>query len=249
MSSNLEYYEQIYYGSQVEGRNLTTPSDLKRAFDVMCREYEEAIGGYLPNDRSAKCLDLACGYGNFLYYLQRQGFSQSAGVDLDERQVALAKSLGLDAKVEDASQALDGATNYSLVSALDLVEHLDKNVAVRLLQKIHSSLKPGGVLVLRCPCTDGFTGAHDMTNDLTHRWSPSSNMLGQLLRTTGFGRVRIVDISLPPFPSTIRRRLMMEVRRLLRRCLAVAFKVVGVETPRVWSNSQYAVAWRDAQVG
>jgi len=58
MLRNLEYYEQIYYGGQVAGRGLQSPSELRRAFDMMSREYAEAVGGFLPADRNAAWLDM-----------------------------------------------------------------------------------------------------------------------------------------------------------------------------------------------
>src|SRR4051812_28576164 len=51
--------------------------------------YEGAIAGmrrrvlpWLPQDRSARCLDLACGCGELLYLLEREGFKNVSGVDL-----------------------------------------------------------------------------------------------------------------------------------------------------------------------
>ncbi len=242
----LEHYEQVYYSFQVEGRGVHNAQDLEQRFLAICKSYDELVGPLLPTDKSIKCLDLACGYGNFLYYLMKQGFPNAIGIDLDERQVALARLIQLDVRLQDVREAFDEHNNLGLVSAFDLIEHLDKNDAVSLLQQIHRSLEDGGVLVLQCPCTDGFTGAHDMTNDLTHRWSPSSNMLSQLLRSVGFSKVQIIDLSMPPFPQTFWRKAALGVRRAVRFMLGFFFKLAGINAPRVWSNSQIAVAWKTA---
>ena len=240
----LEYYEKVYYGKQVEGRGLETPEALKRSFSRLIRHYDEVVGPHLPASKEAFCLDLACGYGNWLYYLQQRGFKNAHGVDLDPRQVELAKSLGLDARVADVREALNAEGQFDLISGFDLIEHLDKNSAVMLLQQIHRALKDEGKVVLQCPCADGFTGCHDMCNDLTHKWSPSSTMLKQLLRTVGFKRVEIVDLSLPPFPTRASRKMLFAVRKLARKVVCFQLRILGVLPPQVWSNSMIAVVYK-----
>jgi SAM-dependent methyltransferase len=242
--TDLEYYEKVYYSRQVEGRGLTSPQDLKRAFDAMADHYNEVLLPLLPPSHDAACLDLACGYGNFLYYLRQRGYSQAQGVDLDPRQANLARSLHLHVEVLDAQTALARGQQFDLISTFDLIEHLDKNAAVRLLEAAHLALRPDGRLIVQCPCADGFTGCHDLCNDLTHKWAPTSNMLGQLLRTVGFRDVRIIDLSLPPFPNRMSRRIKYALRHFARKCFSIQLKILGIKPPSIWSNSVLAVAFR-----
>lgn len=131
-----------------------------------------------------------------------------------------------------------------MVSAFDLIEHLDKNDAVRLLESAVIALRDDGMLIIQCPCADGFSGAHDLCNDLTHRWAPSSNMLRQLLMTVGFKRVQLIDMTLPPYPQGMQRKLMMTTRKVLRKLTVLWLRLIGVHPPRVWSNSVVAIAWK-----
>lgn len=240
----MEHYERIYYAYQVAGRGITTPDELRAHFESASRQYDELVGPLLPADKTVPALDLACGYGNWLYFLQRKGYANCRGVDLDPQQVALARSIGLPAEIGDVSAAIPQASTLGLVSAFDLLEHLDKNTAVRLLEQIVHALRPGGMLVVRMPCADGFAGAHDMCNDLTHRWGASSNMLSQLLMTVGFASVRVVDLTLPPYPLGAKNRIKYAVRRVARAMLTLVLRVAGISTPRVWSSSQLVVAWK-----
>lgn len=36
----------------------------------------------LPDDKEAKIIDIACGAGHFLYFLQSQGYANASGIDL-----------------------------------------------------------------------------------------------------------------------------------------------------------------------
>jgi SAM-dependent methyltransferase len=242
----LEYYEGFYYGYQVKGRGLETAKQLKPAFEIMANNYESLFLPLLPEDRQVRCVDLACGYGNFLYALREFGFRDVVGFDLDQAQVALARELGLDARIGDACELIKNQTNLGLISALDLIEHLDKNTAVKLLEDMYKSLAPNGVILIRCPCADGFTGSHDICNDLTHRWGATSNMFGQLLRAVGFTEVRIIDETIQAYPRRWGAKLKNNLRIVSRSLASPVLAVLGIKAPNIWSNSMFAVARRPA---
>lgn len=240
--STLEYYERFYYEYQVEGRGIVDVDTATKVFHQRILSYDELLSGAMPAVGNA--LDLGCGYGNFLFYLRAKGWKNATGVDLDEKQVHLAMALGLSASVGNALEAVREARDLSLVAAFDLLEHLSKNDAVRLLLDAHSALKPGGALIIQCPCTDGFTGAHDWGNDLTHRWAPSSNALGQMLKAAGFNKVILVDTTLPRYPMTWRSSIKRAARTAARAVAKPFLKLLGVSIPQIWSNSQIAIAYR-----
>ena len=239
-----EYYEEIYYGHQVEGRGLLTTAQLQQTFDTTSDLYDEILGPLLPTDKMEVCVDCACGYGNFLYFLRRNGFANTTGYDTDRRQVELAKSIQLNAILGNALEAPRAVTNAGLIAAIDFIEHLDKSTAVRFLQDCHASLRVGGMLIVQCPCADGFTGSHDLCNDLTHRWAASSNMLGQLLRTVGFSKVKILDLTVPEYPTAMKRKILFACRRFARRLLYFPLRLLGISPPKIWANSQIAIAWK-----
>lgn len=243
---NQEYYEQVYYSYQVEGRGLLSSEQLISAFNKECMTYSEILGPLLPKDKSVKCIDCACGYGNFLYFLKNQGYANIIGVDSDPRQIALTKSLKIDAIIGNATHAPSEYRDLGVISALDFIEHLDKNTAVKFLESCFDSLLPGGILIIKCPCTDGFTGSHDLGNDLTHRWGGTSNMISQLLYTVGFSDVNIFDPSLPNFPNTSRRKILFKTRKIARKIFSIQLKILGITIPNVWSSSLYAVARKSA---
>lgn len=240
--NTLQPYEKFYYGFQVDGRGLRNKAQLMAEFDRRIPVYDSLLRGYLE-DRG-RALDLGCGYGNFLYYLKARGWSDIHGADLDVKQIELARSLDLDVELVDALSAVKGASDLKLISGFDLIEHLGKNEAVELILSSFAALKSGGMLIVQCPCADGFTGAHDLCNDLTHQWAPSSNALSQLLRAAGFQRVDIIDLSMPPFATGAKTKLILAARRIARSAVGPFLSLLGIKKPRVWSNSQIAVAFK-----
>jgi SAM-dependent methyltransferase len=241
-----EYYEQVYYSYQTKGRGLLDENSLRTSFERLALHYRDLFGPLLPEDKNISCLELGCGYGSFLYFLRKMGYSNVYGVDSDPDQIRLARLLDLNAGIGDALSEIGKASGLGLVAAIDLIEHLDKNTAVLILQEGYRALNYNGMIIIQCPCADGFTGSHDIFNDLTHRWGASSNTLRQLLCTIGFTRVEVVDPGLPMFRRTWRGRFGIW-RIIIARKLLVAFlqKIFGISCPHlVWSNSQIAIGWK-----
>jgi len=127
-----QYYQQRYYAYQTIARGLLTVEQLAQSFEALSHVYWYALHRYLPRDKSAVCLDLPCGYGNFLYFLKKHGYRNCRGYDLDPRQVGLATSLGCQAAEGNVFDVLANlAVTPSLIASIDFIEHLDKSTALR----------------------------------------------------------------------------------------------------------------------
>lgn len=69
-----------------------TLDSIKRQFPVWKRYY----GRFLPADKITKLLDVGCGNGGFIYFLQTLGFKNSLGIDVSKEQVESAHKLGIN---------------------------------------------------------------------------------------------------------------------------------------------------------
>src|SRR5687767_15151266 len=70
----------------------------RRAHTTSVSHYENGARGlklmlqkWLPQNKDARCLDLASGCGEFLYLLESLGFSNTAGVDLCQEELDQAR--------------------------------------------------------------------------------------------------------------------------------------------------------------
>ena len=66
--------------------------------------------GWLPEDKGAAILDVGCGRGEFLRFLQVEGYVNCEGIDLAEEQVEQSKRWNLPVRCEDALDYLKGLT-------------------------------------------------------------------------------------------------------------------------------------------
>lgn len=237
----MHYYQERYYSYQTVARGLSTPAELVASFERAAPLYSTLLSRYLPRDKSALCLDIPCGYGNFLYFLLKSGYSRCEGYDLDPRQVELACSIKLPAQCSDAFLALDrDFGEIGLIASLDFLEHLDKSSAVSFLEACYRSLRQGGVLILRTPCCDGFFGAHDTHNDITHEWGVTSNALHCLLAMVGFASVEFLD-DLPSGDGPIAFARLVACK-CARAATAFALRLMYLGPPKIWGRSMWAIA-------
>ncbi len=155
--------------------------------------YFRRLRKQFPKDKSARILDLGCGCGNLLYWLEKEGYNSLEGVDRSAEQVAAAHSLGLSfVKAGNVFEHLAqrGPESADVVVAFDLIEHLGKEEAFQFADAVFRVLAPGGLFILHLPNGEGLFFGSVAFNDLTHELILTSGSLGQLLRCVGFSEVR-----------------------------------------------------------
>lgn len=127
----------------------TTIDEIKKQFPVWKWYY----GRFLPRDKSAKILEVGCGYGGLLLWLQSMGYVNASGIDISPEQVQAAKKLGVK-KVEEANiieWMKDKKELYDMVFARDVIEHFRKDEIFKVVESCFNALKDGGILLLYTP--------------------------------------------------------------------------------------------------
>jgi 2-polyprenyl-3-methyl-5-hydroxy-6-metoxy-1,4-benzoquinol methylase len=175
-----EYYETTARRSHETSR---------RYYELSAEGLRRALGKWLPTGNNAKCLDLACGCGEFIYLLERAGFSNTAGVDLCEEELEQARHYTkADLSKADVLEYLEAAESHSFdfISALNLLEHLNKDKLLAVMKEIRRVLKPGGTLVAMVPNAVSPFGTLTRHWDMTHEWAFTTNNFRQLAALVGF---------------------------------------------------------------
>lgn len=109
-----------------------------------------------------RILDVGCGTGANLEMLAHYGTAE--GVDVSPDALAFCRERGLTNLSEGPAENLPFPDQtFDLVTGLDLVEHLDSDVAG--LREMHRVLKPGGRILLFVPAFMFLWGVQD---DISH---------------------------------------------------------------------------------
>jgi SAM-dependent methyltransferase len=121
----------------------------------------------LPAD--ARVLEIGCGTGHNLPMLAR--FGEVDAIEIDEAAGAIAserlgKPVGT-APLPELAGVERGS--YDLVAVLDVIEHIDDDVAA--LKAMADALKPGGRILIAVPAHQWMWSAHDVVNHHKRRYS------------------------------------------------------------------------------
>jgi SAM-dependent methyltransferase len=164
-------------------------TDSRNHYDLAAKAILRHLGPLLPRDRDARVLDLACGCGEALYALQQDGFQNITGVDICAEELQKARPyLSATLECADALLYLRRAVtaSFDFVSALNFLEHLERDRLLDVLCQIARVLRPGGTLVAIVPnALSPFCGI-SRYGDLSHEWAFAPDNWQQLAKLTGF---------------------------------------------------------------
>jgi len=122
---------------------------LSEFVEEICREV---------TDRRPRILDVGCGTGANLLMLSKYG--EAEGVDVSEDALAFCRERGLDkVRLGNGEELPYEAGTFDLVTAFDVVEHMDDDLAG--LREMRRVLRPGGRALLFVPTFMFLWGLQD----------------------------------------------------------------------------------------
>lgn len=162
---------------------------IKKQFPV----WENYFGRFLPAGQEAKIVDLGCGTGSLVYWLQEKGYTDAEGVDLSSEQVKEAKRLGIkNIGQSDIKTFLSPKINfYDAIFMRDVLEHFGKDEALTILDLIFAALKHNGTLVIQTTNAENPLFGRLRYGDFTHETSFTASSIKQILSLVGFQSVAV----------------------------------------------------------
>ncbi|MED5395540.1 MAG: class I SAM-dependent methyltransferase [Pseudomonadota bacterium] len=179
-------------------------------------------------------LEIGCGTGHCLAFLQYMQVNEFLGIDQDaELQRVVPESLAGNFKTMDIWSFFEvGAKKMTLdrVIMLDVFEHFTVEEGSRLLEELKRRLKPGGAVLLRMPNASSPLGLQYQFGDLTHKTAYSPGNIRQLAIAAGY---KCTECYPHRQGSPMRRFLDPILQRVINRL---------VMTPlEIWSANFYAI--------
>jgi 2-polyprenyl-3-methyl-5-hydroxy-6-metoxy-1,4-benzoquinol methylase len=220
---------------------------------AQCDNLERMAAYYRKNYRAflgdihGKILDVACGAGHFLYFLQKEGFRDVQAVDLCGECVEHCIAGGfIDADQITRGDALDFLREktdlYDAVVMNDLIEHLEKDRVVAILAAARERLLPGGCLIIKVVnAANPITGSSSRYGDFTHTLGFTQESLAQVLRMAGFDQIEVrpQDIWVfNPLINVVGRTLQGSLNLLFRGL----FLLYGRKTTTIFTKDIITVA-------
>ena len=200
----VNHTSQLYGVETLERIRLNSFPDWKYYFEKL-----------LPSDKSAKILDIGCGNGSFVHFLNETGYKLSGGIDLSAEQISQGYSMGItNITCADLHTFLKDKTEvYDCIIARDVMEHLTRQEIFDALTVIQKSLCPGGCFIMQSPNGQGIFHTSLLYGDFTHETAFTESSLNQICKNTGFTTVSCYPTGPVPkgFISSIRYMLWQMV--------------------------------------
>ena len=154
--------------------------------------------------KSPHILDVGCGTGANLEMLAQ--FGDAEGVDVSPEALAFCRQRGLqNVRQGEAEQLPYDDGSFDLVTGLDVVEHLDDDVAG--LREMRRVLRPGGYALLFVPAFMFLWGVQDDISHHRRRYTRAG--LEQVVRSAGFEIERSSYANITFFGPILLGRLLM----------------------------------------
>lgn len=176
---NLEtaIYEN-YYKLHFSSAHKNVVCEYLKYFPYFKKNYEK----FLPENKDARVVDLACGVGHFVYFLKNAGYQNSLGVDASPECIEICKRNGLAVEHSDLFTWLKN-NKCDAIIANDVLEHLDREQLDEFFYLAHQSLNSGGVLMIKVPnAANPITASGLRYIDYTHKTSFTELSLMAVLR-------------------------------------------------------------------
>lgn len=217
-----------------------SPEDVQKQWDWADYKYLPLIQKY---PKEAKILEIGCGPGFFLEYLQKRGFTNTLGIDFSAEQIAYAEKRGVKAITGDALEYLKSQTgSYDIIIAFDFIEHFSKDELITLSRDIFKALAPGGMLLIHTPNAQGFFPNRIIHGDLTHMTIFNPNSIVQLFSSAGFTGIEVFETG--PVPKNLKGKLRKAAWGLLKVFLNALKTIESGGGLTVWTQDMIGVCYK-----
>jgi len=220
----MNYRTRIYekYASCFQG---TAPEFDSVAASKWGKAYDYYLRGWMPENKNAAIVDLACGGGNLLFFFKRRGYTQLCGVDISSEQISLSKQVVHDVTKGDVLEFLASHPDtFDLITGLDIIEHFYKDEALKFLELCHRSLRNSGRLIIQTPNADSLWVDTVFYGDFTHEVCFNPNSITRLLHLFNFQDVKVRELG----PVPLRYSWLSSIRYIIWQMIRLGLKVWNI---------------------
>ncbi len=204
-------------------------------------QFEKNYKKYFPSNLDSSVLDIGIGRGEMLTCMRDWGYAYQ-GVDISPSTVHFCKKLNLNCEVtENTTQWLNNNNEkFSLITCLDVLEHVPRDQTIGFLAALRASLKKDGVAIIQVPNLQSPYGYLHHFNDFTHVTGFVEHSLSQVLLAAGFKTYAIQGFE-EVYPSTLKQRIRLMIRFFYRRTVRFFRMINNNPNPEVLDPVMFAL--------
>jgi|PlaIllAssembly_1097288.scaffolds.fasta_scaffold360686_2 2-polyprenyl-3-methyl-5-hydroxy-6-metoxy-1,4-benzoquinol methylase len=219
----------------------------KHDFKIQDRYYRKNYLKHLPPDKKIQILDLGCGMGQFLFFLQNAGYKNVKGIDISRENIEFCKEKNFNVEPGDVFVFLENTKDmYDVIVMNDIIEHLEKQEILRIMNLISGVLRPGGRLIVKAPnAANPVMASSSRYSDFTHELLFTEESLSQVLRITGFKHIILCPQDLYVMYYNPLNYIAKLCNFLLNAVFRLLFRFYGRKTTKIFTKNLIAVAIKE----
>lgn len=206
-------------------------------------QFERNYRSFFPKDPDAPLLDVGIGRGEMLSCMKKWGYTNFRGIDISRSTVAFCISLGLPCEqVESTIDWLqDHIMEFSMITLLDVLEHVPKAETLSFLAALRDALLPDGRVIIQVPNMQAPDAQLHRYNDFTHETGFTEHSLRQVLMTAGFSHISIQGFE-DSASHTARERFRLFLRPFYWQFVRLIRRLNGNLSPEILNPVFFAIA-------
>lgn len=220
--------------------------DLDSEFETYYRYFQSNYLRHMPASKDCRILDVGCGLGHFLYFLEKEGYRNYIGIDISEENFKLLESRGFNVRLCDMLDFFrENKESFDLIVMNDVIEHLSKEEVMQALEGIKKNLVNGRTLIIKSSnAANPIMGLSSRYMDFTRDIIFTEESLSQVLTVSGFRDVKIYPHNIYVFPHNPLNYVAKFTSKLLCLLFRSLFLMYGRKTTRIFTKNLIAVAKR-----
>jgi 2-polyprenyl-3-methyl-5-hydroxy-6-metoxy-1,4-benzoquinol methylase len=155
---------------------------------------------FLPKDKNTKLLDVGCGDGNFVFWLQNLGYYNVEGFDISKEQIEIGLNLGVNnLMISGIKEYFElNRYQYDIIFARDFLEHFTRGELFEIFELVNLNLKPNAKLIVQVPNGEGINLNKIFYGDITHEMAFTESSLRQISLACGFKSIKAYPVQPHP---------------------------------------------------
>ena len=236
-----ENYLLNHYG-QVEKTDFSSNADVLDLLKKNSAVLNHNLGDMFSEniDKTSVILDLGCGYGSFLSFLQSKKYTNVTGVDISTQEISMCKRLFTSYNFvrEDILNFVSLTDKkFDVVYLSHVIEHIKKEDLFVFLDSVKKILNDHGIFVIIAPNSAAyFNAAANRYGDLTHEIGFTELSLRQVLMVSGFSHIEAKN-----FYGT-GKPLLRFLRKSSLRLFELFVQILGYDKQNVHTPSILVIA-------
>lgn len=235
-----ENYLTNHYSS-CDGIDFKVDDQVHALLNKNKKVIEHNLGGFFRKriEKNCNILDLGCGYGSFLFFLQSNGYNNVAGLDLSPEEIDICRRYFKSYRFyqEDIFKFINSTREkFDVIYISHVIEHIKKENLFEFLGGVKKILKDDGIFIIIVPNSGAyFNSAANRYGDLTHEIGFTDLSLRQALKVANFSNIELKNYTgVSNFGVKIIRRFSLFL-------FGIFVKILGYDKQEIYTPSILAI--------